>query len=505
MSDAPTSPASMGDGASGFADAELDALSARLVVCVSPVVLFYGGLLAFHYGQRAMGAFFGALFVALHLGLVAFRRGRLSATRLGLVTVWVAVGAGCWARGGVTVAAINWHAFAVIAAWIAQRPRLAAAYAWLAGLQLSALALLDAFNVLGEQPPATLFSVQVTAASSFLALVWLVALQRQRVLRVQETTERLRQRVLRLNEIAGAARLGGRVAHEVNNVLAVVGAHAEGLGAELPADSPLQRDVQAIRRSVAAGAGLTRRLLASARVEPVRGRSPLDFAPLLSGLVQRAAQDLPAGVTLRTELREEALRVEGDAWELEQLAEALVLNAQAALGEKGTLVVRSHLRHEPAARELCYGTLAPGDYVVLEVADDGVGIAAEVLPRLAQPFFSERQEVDSAGLGLALVHGVASAMGGQLDARSGLGKGSTFTVYLPALPATAAVHRLSCRRGVSARSGSCSSRTTYWSARPWRGCSAWMVTTSCTPAPAPRPCAGPRSISAAATRSLRTS
>ncbi len=448
VNDVPTGSGSPAGSASERpGEVDLERLASRLVFWVSPVLLFYGGLLGVHYGERVVGTLFVGLFLTLHVGLMAHRRGRLSAAWLGLVVAWLAVAAGCWARGGVTVAAINWHAFVVVAAWIARHPRMAAAYGAAAGLQLLAFAILDVAGILRAERPTTLFAVQLTASASYLALVGLVALQRQRIMEADETSEKLRQRVVQLNEIAGAARLGGRVAHEVNNVLAVVGAHAEALSAELSDESPLQRDVRAIRRSVGAGAGLTRRLLAAARVEPARGRAPLDFAPLLSGLVQRLAQELPSGVTLRSELREEQLRVEGDAWELEQLADALLANAAAALADRGTLVVRSHLRHEPASRELRYGSLSSGDYVVLEVADDGVGIDADALPRLVQPFYSERDEVDSAGLGLALVHGVASAMGGQLDARSVLGQGSTFTVYLPAIPATAAVHTLSLPPG----------------------------------------------------------
>lgn len=428
-------------------DGEIDRMAEKLCLWLSPVLLFYAGLLAFDHGQRAPGLLLAGLFVALHVGLAAHRRGRLSATRLGLATVWLAVGVGCWARGGVTAAALHWHAFVVVALWLARRPRPAAGYALAATLQLVVVALADVRGLLGDEAPATLLTVQLTGAASYLALVLLVVLMQQRIRLAHDTSERLRQRVFQLNEIAGAARLGGRVAHEVNNVLAVVGAHAEALGDELPEGSPLHGDVRAIRGSVNAGAALTRRLLAAARVEPAQGRVPLDFAPLLDVLVQRVAQELPPEVTLRSELRGDALRVAGDAWELEQLADALLANATAALSKGGTLVVRSQLRHEPMERELRYGNLASGDYVVLEVADDGVGIDAKALPRLVQPFYSERDEVDSAGLGLALVHGVASAMGGQLDARSTLGKGSTFTVYLPALPASASLHALSVPSG----------------------------------------------------------
>jgi CheY-like chemotaxis protein len=82
-------------------------------------------------------------------------------------------------------------------------------------------------------------------------------------------------------------------------------------------------------------------------------------------------------------------------------------------------------------RAAVIGSLSPGEYVVLRVADSGTGIAPDVLERMFDPFFTTKEVGVGSGLGLSLVHGIVVNVGGAIDVITELGKGSTFTVFLP--------------------------------------------------------------------------
>jgi two-component system NtrC family sensor kinase len=111
-------------------------------------------------------------------------------------------------------------------------------------------------------------------------------------------------------------------------------------------------------------------------------------------------------------------RVVCDPEQIEQALVALLVNAVEAMGEGGRLVVRT------------WGGVGP-DQVRLSVADTGVGIAPDVLPRIFDPFFSTKHETKGVGLGLAVVYGIVRRHEGRIDVESHPGQGTTFTITLP--------------------------------------------------------------------------
>jgi CheY-like chemotaxis protein len=114
-----------------------------------------------------------------------------------------------------------------------------------------------------------------------------------------------------------------------------------------------------------------------------------------------------------------------------QLLMNLATNAIQAMTSGGTLRVLLQAVRLDAARVATIGALDAGDYVVLEVGDSGVGIAPETLRRIFDPFFTTKEVGAGTGLGLSLVHGIVTELGGGIDVASTVGTGSVFTVYLP--------------------------------------------------------------------------
>jgi signal transduction histidine kinase/CheY-like chemotaxis protein len=243
---------------------------------------------------------------------------------------------------------------------------------------------------------------------------------------------RLQAHMQEVQRLESLGVLAGGIAHDFNNLLAVVLGNASLLeaGAGSPAEAAERlRRIQAAARHAEA---LTDQMLTYA------GRSVAALAPLsLSALVRDTEDLLLAAISkkcrLRLELAEDLPPVQGDPTRLRQVLMNLVTNAAEAQGEGGGEVrVRTRLAAlEAGSLAGAYGAAErrPGPWVLLEVADDGPGIADAQRPRIFEPFFSTKGV--GRGLGLAAVLGIASAHRGLVQVESAPGRGTTFRLLLP--------------------------------------------------------------------------
>jgi two-component system cell cycle sensor histidine kinase/response regulator CckA len=223
--------------------------------------------------------------------------------------------------------------------------------------------------------------------------------------------------------------LAGGIAHDFNNLLTAIGGSAEAALSREP-DGPATQDLQQIMDSAARGGALVRQLLAFARQQALRPRvvELNDSVTSMAGLLRRL---LGNRVRLGVELDQPGRRVRIDPTQLDQVVMNLALNARDAMPHGGDLrIATGHavvLQPEP----LGHDELPPGRYVTLEVGDTGGGIPPELLPRIFEPFFTTRREQGGSGLGLSTVHGIVRQSGGFIAARSRLGEGTTFRIWLP--------------------------------------------------------------------------
>jgi len=162
-------------------------------------------------------------------------------------------------------------------------------------------------------------------------------------------------------------------------------------------------------------------------------RIPVNIQSIVEETLELLEASLPKGIRLEKRLEASDAAVIGDATRLHQVAMNLCTNAMQAMARSGgTLSVMLEVIELTEARAISRGTLAPGVYVRLGVADTGKGIPPEVLHRIFDPFFTTKGVGEGTGLGLSLVHGIVTDVGGSIDVLSEVGKGTRFEIWLPA-------------------------------------------------------------------------
>ncbi len=224
--------------------------------------------------------------------------------------------------------------------------------------------------------------------------------------------------------------LAGGIAHDFNNILGAILGFGEMAKRSTRAGSRARRDVDFILTAGERGRALVERLLAFSG-SGLGARVPVH----VEGVVQEGLSLLsaapPTGVRIDAALQAGTAAVLGDPTQLHQVVMNLAHNALQAMPQGGVLRVALRVAPLDAPRAMTTATLPPGEYLVLEVADTGSGIAPAVLLRIFDPFFTTKEAGAGTGLGLSLVHGIVSELGGAVDVATEEGQGSRFTAWLP--------------------------------------------------------------------------
>lgn len=241
----------------------------------------------------------------------------------------------------------------------------------------------------------------------------------------------LEERLRQSEKMEAVGNLAGGVAHELNNVLAVVVAAASSLeGVELPAEAG--EEMAALISACKRGRELTTSLLSFTH----RGaavREPVDVERVLRELHSLLGSSVPGSAKLELELADALPTVEGEVGALSQAVMNLALNALDALDDgNGVVTLRARA---VAVEELDRPPReAASRYVVIEVVDDGIGMDAATRERAFEPFFTTKPRGEGTGLGLATVYGVAQSLGGWVELDSEIGRGTRARLVLPAEP-----------------------------------------------------------------------
>ncbi len=229
--------------------------------------------------------------------------------------------------------------------------------------------------------------------------------------------------------------LAGGIAHDFNNILMAIMGFSELAMAEAPDDSRLRSRLRRVLQAGERARDLVRQILAFSRRGELE-RTPLELAPLVKETLVLLRATLPANVAIARDIDARAGTVLADPGQIHQIVMNLCANAAYALEREGGGTITVRLGRRTLEADTQAGPA--GDWVALEVTDDGPGMSAAVLERVFDPFFTTKGPGEGTGMGLAVVHGTAHGLGGTVRAESAPGQGARFTVLLPPAPADAA-------------------------------------------------------------------
>jgi two-component system cell cycle sensor histidine kinase/response regulator CckA len=246
----------------------------------------------------------------------------------------------------------------------------------------------------------------------------------------REMSEQLR----RSQRMEAVGQLAGGVAHDFNNLLAAIKGYAELALAALEPSSPARHDVEEALRASDRAAVLTRQLLQFSRREVLAPRR-LDPADVVDGLIPMLRQLVGEHIELIAHRADRTGVVMADPGQLEQVILNLVVNARDAMPSGGRIEVATCMVAPDSAVSI--GSPPAWPAVRITVADSGHGIDPADLPHIFEPFFTTKEAGRGSGMGLATVYGIVGASGGTVAVSTSPGRGTTFTVDLPAIDATA--------------------------------------------------------------------
>ncbi|MFP4052285.1 MAG: MASE3 domain-containing protein [Phycisphaerae bacterium] len=247
----------------------------------------------------------------------------------------------------------------------------------------------------------------------------------------EEQNLQLERQVQHAQKLESLGVLAGGIAHDFNNILTGVLGHAEVLLVTLPDGSPFRNSADNIRRSALRAADLTRQMLAySGRAQFVQ--QALDLNQMVRDMLELLEWSIDKHARLTLAMGRSLPSFQGDASQISQIILNLVTNASEAIGAAGgSIVVTTRVQRldDPFGCDWYGDAPEPGEYLCLEVRDNGCGMDAETKMRLFEPFYTTK--FTGRGLGLAAVQGIVRGHGGAVELESEEGVGSTFRVYLP--------------------------------------------------------------------------
>ena len=225
----------------------------------------------------------------------------------------------------------------------------------------------------------------------------------------QEGYEVMEAKLQQAQKMESIGRLAGGVAHDFNNLLTVINGYSQLLLGKLSAGDPMRANIEEIHKAGDRAAGLTRQLLAFSRKQVLELRV-LDLNHVVEEMRPMLMRLVGEDVEVRVELNAEAGMVRADPHQLEQVVMNLVVNSRDAMPGGGTLLIETAGVEWDESYSQSHLEARAGRYVMLAVSDNGVGMDEETRQRIFEPFFTTK----------------------------GVGQGTTFKIYLPALAEAAA-------------------------------------------------------------------
>jgi PAS domain S-box-containing protein len=291
-------------------------------------------------------------------------------------------------------------------------------------------------EVLGRRKDTSTFPMELAVGESpqagnhaFVGIV--------RDLTERREAETQREQLRQSQKMEAVGQLTGGLAHDFNNILAIIIGNLDMLRETSTTNPVTDELVRDALESALRGADLTRRLLAFARRQPLQPE-PVDINEVIGAIVRLLARTLGENISIEMSLSPNVWPVQIDRAQFEAVIANLGTNARDAMPRGGLLLIDTRNGHLDASYAATHPDVTPGDYVLVEVSDSGIGMPQDILFRIFEPFFTTKEQGKGTGLGLSMVFGFMKQSGGHITVYSEPGKGTTFRLYLPRLQEGAA-------------------------------------------------------------------
>lgn len=249
---------------------------------------------------------------------------------------------------------------------------------------------------------------------------------------ISDVTERrrLEERLNQAQRLEAIGRLSGGIAHDFNNLLTVIIGQSSALLEDSQNESVLRAGLESINHAAERAAMLTTQLLAFSRRQVLQPKI-MNLNTEVANLDKMLRRLIGEDIRISTSMAPDLWMIKADPGQIGQVIMNLTLNARDAMPDGGVLTVETQNieLNESSSPENCGA--APGSYVMLRVADTGLGMEQETMARIFDPFFTTKEQGKGTGLGLSTVHGIVTQSGGHICVDSEKERGSSFRIYLP--------------------------------------------------------------------------
>jgi signal transduction histidine kinase len=248
------------------------------------------------------------------------------------------------------------------------------------------------------------------------------------------TQEReVREQLERQERLAAVGQLATGIAHDFSNVMATIVLYAQ-MTAQAEGLSDRDRERMAtINQQARHATRLIQQILDFSR-RAVLAQQPLDLLVLLEEVAKLLERTLPEHIRIDLAYGPDEYIVRADPTRMRQMVTNLALNARDAMPLGGALRIGLEAIEVRPGESPLLPEMEAGNWIRLTVSDTGTGIPPDVLPHIFEPFFTTKEPSIGTGLGLAQVHGIVGQHEGRIEVETQVGEGTTFTIYLPALP-----------------------------------------------------------------------